>query len=244
MLVDKAEQHPRSGTSTASGTHDTPSRAMSTRRNNKACQSCRARKVKCNGETPCNNCLTKPALCAYRQAIRVRRRKQLPSEKNSTFAASPWPPGRGDYPESNGGGDPDVSSQNEKFHDSVSATQPSARSGPVELYYGASSQFAFLQQIYKLAFAEKLFVQAKVEAAALDDDVNLGAVQLSLLLGLYQLARGRPNSAYLHLGTACRKAFAMGLHIETSKSGITSSSTGSPKQERRITIWCLYLHEW
>jgi hypothetical protein len=96
----------------------------------------------------------------------------------------------------------------------------------------------------KLALADQLFAQAKVEAAPLEEDVNLRAVQLSVLFGLFQLAMGRPNSTYLHLGVACRKAFAMGLHIEAYANGTASRPAGCTEQERRITIWCLYLHEW
>lgn len=62
-------------------------------------------------------------------------------------------------------------------------------------------------------FAETLFTEARREAVILDDAVTLKTIQLSLLFADYQINMGRPNSTYLHLSVACRKAFALGLHL-------------------------------
>ncbi|WZH47155.1 C6 zinc finger domain-containing protein [Fusarium acuminatum] len=55
--------------------------------------------------------------------------------------------------------------------------------------------------------AETLFTEARREAVILDDAVTLKTLQLSLLFADYQVNMGRPNSTYLHLGMACRKAY-------------------------------------
>ncbi|RDW56737.1 hypothetical protein BP6252_13992 [Coleophoma cylindrospora] len=93
-----------------------------------------------------------------------------------------------------------------------------------------------------LESADQLLARAKAENASTDEAVNLRAVHISLLLGLYQMNIGRPHSGYLHLGVACRKAFAMGLHMDTNDVG--SDATCDTNQEfRRATMWCLYFHE-
>ncbi|EOO02409.1 putative c6 zinc finger domain protein [Phaeoacremonium minimum UCRPA7] len=87
--------------------------------------------------------------------------------------------------------------------------------------------------------AEILIMQAKCQVAMYDDAVTLQMLQFSLLMSGYQLDMGRPNSAYLHLGVACRKAFALGLHKE-SASTIDSEET---LEKQRATLWSLYCHE-
>lgn len=87
--------------------------------------------------------------------------------------------------------------------------------------------------------AEFLYEQAKITAFAFDEAVTLSMIQLSILFGDYQINIGRPNSAYLHLGIAVRKAFAMGLNREA----IGKDSSDFSLQKRRSTMWCLYFHE-
>ncbi|KAK5681586.1 hypothetical protein LTS10_006119 [Elasticomyces elasticus] len=88
--------------------------------------------------------------------------------------------------------------------------------------------------------AETLYEQAKVTASAFDEAVTVSMIQFSILLADYQVNMGRPNSAYLHLGNATRKAFAMGLNREPT---LTTASSDEGRQKRRSTIWCLYFHE-
>ncbi|KAI4599596.1 hypothetical protein KJ359_001693 [Pestalotiopsis sp. 9143b] len=64
-------------------------------------------------------------------------------------------------------------------------------------------------------------------------------IQLSLLLAEYQLSMGRPNSAYLHLGVAWRKAFALGLHTATT----CALTGGNECQARLTTLCCLEFYE-
>ncbi|RKK09284.1 hypothetical protein BFJ66_g15253 [Fusarium oxysporum f. sp. cepae] len=87
--------------------------------------------------------------------------------------------------------------------------------------------------------AEMLITQAKYHVVMYDDAVTLQMLQFSLLMSVYQLDMGRPNSAYLHLGVACRKAFALGLHKETASTIDREEILGG----QRDTIWSLYCHE-
>jgi hypothetical protein len=87
--------------------------------------------------------------------------------------------------------------------------------------------------------AEKLYEQSKVIAAAFDEAVTLAMIQTSILLSDYQVNMGRPNSSYLHLGAATRRAFAMGLNREGSRARHDDKEL----QKRRSTMWCLYFHE-
>lgn len=84
--------------------------------------------------------------------------------------------------------------------------------------------------------AEQLFIRAKQEAVIYEDVVTLPMIQFSLLAADYQNNIGRPNSAYLHIGQACRKALAMGLHTTATSGAFNNEEL----QERRRTLWCLY----
>jgi len=87
--------------------------------------------------------------------------------------------------------------------------------------------------------AEILYEQAKTVAHPFTEAVTLSMIQFKILLADYQVNMGRPNSAYLHLGDATRRAFAMGLNREAGRTA--SNETGL--QKRRSTMWCLYFHE-
>jgi hypothetical protein len=87
--------------------------------------------------------------------------------------------------------------------------------------------------------AEVLYEQAKTVAHPFAEAVTLSMIQLKMLLADYQINIGRPNSAYLHLGDATRRALAMGLNREAGRV----ASDEKVLQKRRSTMWCLYLHE-
>lgn len=91
-------------------------------------------------------------------------------------------------------------------------------------------------------WVEVLYEKAKSEAAPLDETVNLEAVQISLLLAHYQASCGRPNSAYLQLGLACRKAYAAGLHKDIEHK-TDRPETGERSMKRRVTLWALVFWE-
>ncbi|KAH6658428.1 hypothetical protein BKA67DRAFT_214024 [Truncatella angustata] len=333
----------------------------------KACEPCRKKKVRCDGKQPCQRCQRRPSECSYRQRIRIRKsaRHTLspiigPSHARSTTnesqSESQIPDASGNPPEPKKQAD----HARDQLYQSVAATHGN-KADSVEssrLFYGPSSQFAFLQQLHReiLCFsshhqpgdrevqeggpgldlfvqrsiffgiaqrtrsnplpshmslisslpvqqaveflagfkaaaspivplfadqelddllhhfysdesdsslspqrraltlailaigglttahtdvAELLFIKAKQEAVVCDDVVSLSMIQLSILLAEYQTNMGRPNSAYLNLGVACRKALAMGLHKESDISLVPADIL----QKRRITLWCLYFHE-
>ena len=87
--------------------------------------------------------------------------------------------------------------------------------------------------------AEVLYARAKYAAAVFDESVSLQMIWFSILMADYQANLGRPNSAYLHIGTACRKAFSLGLHKEPLNLYIDDRML----QKHRTTIWLLYFLE-
>jgi len=87
--------------------------------------------------------------------------------------------------------------------------------------------------------AEYLYALAKRDALFFSEAVTLSMIQHSVLLAGYQIHTGRPNSAYIHIGTASRNAFSMGLHRD---SPAREGHMGNAK-ERQATLWSLYFHE-
>ncbi|KAI5777159.1 hypothetical protein EDC01DRAFT_732677 [Geopyxis carbonaria] len=90
----------------------------------------------------------------------------------------------------------------------------------------------------EMAWAATLFARAKATADELADTVNVQACQIQLLLAHYHQIQGAPNSVYLAVGTAMRKALAAGLHKET-----LAAAPGPHTAERRLTFWSIYILE-
>ncbi|KAL1970368.1 hypothetical protein VTN77DRAFT_5528 [Rasamsonia byssochlamydoides] len=88
--------------------------------------------------------------------------------------------------------------------------------------------------------AEFLFKKAKANAAKFEELVNLQAIQIPLMMAHYQSERARPNSSYLHLGTAVRKALAAGLHKDTH---FQAERSKDDVEQKRTTFWSLYFYE-
>ncbi|KAJ5209319.1 hypothetical protein N7449_003698 [Penicillium cf. viridicatum] len=74
------------------------------------------------------------------------------------------------------------------------------------------------------AWGDVLFERVKASFAAFDD-VN---------------EQGRPNSTFLHLGSASRKALSAGLHKDVPHD---VDQTPENIEERRVTFWSLYIFE-
>ncbi|KAJ5616538.1 hypothetical protein N7537_001652, partial [Penicillium hordei] len=74
------------------------------------------------------------------------------------------------------------------------------------------------------AWGDVLFERVKASLAAFDD-VN---------------EQGRPNSTFLHLGSASRKALSAGLHKDVPHD---VDQTPENIEERRVTFWSLYIYE-
>ena len=107
------------------------------------------------------------------------------------------------------------------------------------------------------AWGDVLFERVKASLAAFDDVVNLQTIQISLLMishylltllyadwhrfyANYQNEQGRPNSTFLHLGSASRKALSAGLHKDVPHD---VDQTPENIEERRVTFWSLYIYE-
>jgi hypothetical protein len=88
--------------------------------------------------------------------------------------------------------------------------------------------------------AEFFYQKAKQGMAKLDEVVNLQVVQIHLMMGIFQSERARPNSSFLSIGSAVRKAVAAGLH---KGAPTQESQTEEDLQQRRVTFWSLYFWE-
>ncbi|CAN8099282.1 unnamed protein product [Discula destructiva] len=342
----------------------------------KACEPCRRRKIRCDGNTPCNRCERHPEDCSYRLRARVRRtavqRAAAVSQTGNDLLQLRAPPvgpaARTSSPSSVGkrkaeDARPRSNPAYSNVYQSVAAVpkQGTCKDWPENsrLFYGPASQFAFLQQVHRgimssgpagqadrevqeggagldlflqrsfffgtasrvdtstllrpastlfpevpieqarvfleyfrvwsshllpfftkteldqmlenlystdehaqsgpsqtkaLTFAvlasgalgtshtdtaEMLLARAKYEAVPFDDTVSLQMIQFSMLIADYHTNLGRPNLVYLSLGTACRKAFAMGLHREAANC----LTRLEHRQKHRTTLWSLYSME-
>ncbi|RHZ57458.1 hypothetical protein CDV55_105990 [Aspergillus turcosus] len=118
----------------------------------KACQECRKRKIKCDGVNPCKTCRVRNTPCVYRDVIRQRKKRQrgavgerLSSQESTRpelgaqqpSSPLPQPLGRRNKPASY------------TFHNSVSATHMASPSCKVQLYYGPTSHFTLMHEIYR-----------------------------------------------------------------------------------------------
>ncbi|RAH53576.1 C6 zinc finger domain protein [Aspergillus piperis CBS 112811] len=329
----------------------------------KACQECRKRKIKCNGVNPCKTCELRHTPCIYREVIRQRKKKHQYTEAPANDEYISNGATRADYgarQQSPGvmqparRRNPSVSLT---FNNSVSATHMASPSCKVQLYYGSTSHFALMHEIYRGLVsgnqsAETEEPQGEVEEAGAGLDMfsfrriffgtqadshdsnkalngpdanvlflpyDLAKVFLErflatlyhlvpfwskevfyqqldhlyrptpdsrsdkwarslLLLGLatgslgtqhhswgdilyervkasisslddvvnlqthahFQTEQGRPNSAFLLIGVAARKAISAGLHKEAPAE---SDDAADSVEERRCTFWSLYFYE-
>ncbi|KKK23501.1 hypothetical protein P175DRAFT_0533402 [Aspergillus ochraceoroseus IBT 24754] len=337
----------------------TPSAQTAGWRISKACQECRKRKIRCNGDNPCKTCQLRNTLCVYREVIRQRRKKHQDQPGSEELV----PPNGSSRPEYGARQESPSSLQQQQpshgrepplsINNSVSATHVTSSSSKVRLYYGSTSHFALMHEIYRdLTSTPSAHPtespQGRVEeaGAGLDmfhfrriffgvsadpNDSTRGShmsdsqimflpyelannflqrflctiyflvpfwstetfqqrleqfyspkstnrtdkwsnciLLMALAIGalgtehdswadiLYERVRaacdstfedthahfqnehGRPNSSFLHLGTAARKAISAGLHKESPHE---SSETSDDAYERRVTFWFLYFYE-
>lgn len=121
-----------------------------------ACQQCRRRKIKCDAALPCKNCQQRDIECVYRDVPRPQRKRKaqattaarnqhelhndnVPYEFKET-SANPY---TGTPADGQGGPARGV------FYSSVAASHIASPSCVVHLYYGPSSNFSMMQQIYR-----------------------------------------------------------------------------------------------
>lgn len=120
----------------------------------KACDECQAKKIRCNGERPCQRCDTRGVNCVYREKARNRARKH---QNGTTSRLTPSMDALDDGSANsmaltgvNAGSQAGSATGGERsihIH-SVAATHRASPSCFLELYYGPSSNFALLHSIY------------------------------------------------------------------------------------------------
>ncbi|KAH1270760.1 hypothetical protein KXW98_004322 [Aspergillus fumigatus] len=325
----------------------------------KACQECRKRKIKCNGVNPCKTCRVRNTLCVYRDVIRQRKKKRhgpvdeglascesTRTELGTQQPSSPPPQPLGRRNKS----------ASYTFHNSVSATHMTSPSCKVQLYYGPTSHFTLMHEIYRGLVSNQTThpeePQGEVEEAGAgldmfsvrgiffgtpaethDPNKGIGTTVAPVMFMPYELARvflqrflstlyhlvpfwskelyerqletlylpssgtgsdtctnsillmalamgslgtqryrwgdilfervkascpswddvvnlethahyqteqGRPNSSFLYLGTAARKAISAGLHKESPTEG---GEGREMVEQRRLTFWSLFFYE-
>ncbi|PYI31219.1 C6 zinc finger domain protein [Aspergillus indologenus CBS 114.80] len=356
----------------------------------KACQECRKRKIKCNGVNPCKTCQLRGTPCVYRDVIRQRKKRYQYQERLDTdrsgsngattttttrpdegSAARQLSPGPSPHHQAQAQAHAHAHAQPRRrnpsvslnFNNSVSATHMTSPSCKVQLYYGSTSHFAlmhevyrglvaksqpaevdrpqgeveeagagldmfsfrriffgtptdaheanktlasldsqllflpyelakcflerFLATLYNLApmwpkeefyyqldqmygqgpevrpdkvtqsillvamaigalatqhhsWGDTLYDRVKLSMHSLDDVVNLQTIQLAIIMAHYQSEQGRPNSTFLLMGTATRKAISAGLHKEAPSAGEDAADS---TEERRATFWSLCFYE-
>lgn len=121
------------------------------------------RKIKCNGVNPCKHCLQRNADCSYRSINRRAKRSKprdsglIPKDVDAEQAETPHEVGT--LYNGNNSSAANTSNSSAVFtsdhpngdgiNHSVTATHFASPSCVIQLYYGASSNFAFLQQIHQ-----------------------------------------------------------------------------------------------
>ncbi|CAH0056963.1 unnamed protein product [Clonostachys solani] len=141
-------------------------------KNPKACEPCRRRKVRCDGNEPCSNCTHDPSTCLYRLKARHRSIQSRPAEGGCARPPT-VPPGSPPRPRgvevrerTLPAQSPDVvrasatsrqgpsQGPSPQLYECVAATHLSPRStDSSQLFYGPSSSFAFLKQVHRTVLA-------------------------------------------------------------------------------------------
>ncbi|KAG9494786.1 hypothetical protein J7337_013925 [Fusarium musae] len=136
----------------------------------RACEPCRQRKIRCNGQRPCERayCQAHVSECKYRTKARIRGSlkaimshstegdnlaqsyvsstpQTIPLSAHAGLAGGGGPAAPNPGPQANGSSSPDHS-----VHNGITATHtaPTATDSS-QLFYGASSNFAFLHQVHR-----------------------------------------------------------------------------------------------
>ncbi|KAE8348399.1 fungal-specific transcription factor domain-containing protein [Aspergillus coremiiformis] len=117
----------------------------------RACEHCRSRKIKCNGEQPCSACARNPQRCAYRTgSIRTRKNRHTKEQPRAPAtllpAVSQSPALHGDYPNIRLIDDPAHYKRQYELRAGIGASNP--ETGNFQ-FYGPSSCAAFLQRVYQ-----------------------------------------------------------------------------------------------
>ncbi|KAK1992000.1 hypothetical protein LX36DRAFT_538458, partial [Colletotrichum falcatum] len=127
----------------------------------KACEPCRRRKVKCSGHKPCRQCENKPSDCVYRLKPRVRLSTKraaaavasAPTDAEAVRGASTPGSERSRRDETGSRRSAEEHhqqvAQTEVYHSVAAAHHAPKSTDSTQLFYGPSSNSAFLQQIHR-----------------------------------------------------------------------------------------------
>lgn len=108
----------------------------------KACQECRAKKIRCDGGDPCLRCKTRAVDCIYRTKARNRTRRvsPVPTQQRHEITV----PDRPSKENPDDQDDQDDHGSQAFEHQSVAATHRASPSMLLQLYYGPSSNFSIV----------------------------------------------------------------------------------------------------
>ncbi|KAH6622685.1 fungal-specific transcription factor domain-containing protein [Chaetomium tenue] len=106
----------------------------------KACEECRTKKIRCDGDDPCGRCKMRAVDCVYRAKARIRARRSPPAPVQQRRGESEL----GRPPEEDDHGSDSRALENH----SVAATHRASPSMLLQLYYGPSSNFSIVNFIY------------------------------------------------------------------------------------------------
>ncbi|KAH8799698.1 fungal-specific transcription factor domain-containing protein [Xylogone sp. PMI_703] len=109
----------------------------------KACEGCRARKTRCDGEQPCFRCSRRGADCIYRTKNRNRERK---SHAASNYFSKEGDKNDGCEEAENGA---TKMESIRGFHVHSVAAVPTSWSSSIQLHYGPSSTFSMMYLVYR-----------------------------------------------------------------------------------------------
>lgn len=113
----------------------------------KACQECRAKKIRCDGGDPCLRCRTRAVACIYRTKARNRMRRVVtPASIQESHEPELDRPSK-ENPDDQDDQDHDDHDSQAFEHQSVAATHRASPSMLLQLYYGPSSNFSIVNFI-------------------------------------------------------------------------------------------------
>ncbi|PTB37859.1 uncharacterized protein TrAFT101_005267 [Trichoderma asperellum] len=142
----------------------------------KACEACRVRKTRCDGNEPCARCLNRNVSCVYRTRTRNRPRKSQASATatvaSSSSSNSDETPGSSHSTHEPQGSKP-KDDNSWGFHVHSVAAITTSPSSIIQLHYGPSSNFSMLHSIYRLITGIQTPLTRREEVAQVGPGLDL-----------------------------------------------------------------------